>query len=124
MHELSIALEILRAARVELEARAGGRLETVTVAIGDLAGVEPRLLTYAWESVTAGSDHEGARLNIDWVPAKQNCSACGEVAERQPGTWLRLCPQCDRPLRVEGGRELELTGLSFDQPFVPEEVLS
>ena len=124
MHELGIATEVLRAARVELDARGGGRLETVAIAVGELTGVEPDLLTYAWEAVTAGGEHAGARLVVEWTSARQTCPACGDVAERQPGSWLRVCPVCGRPLRVEGGRELDLVELTFAPNPIPEEVPS
>lgn len=114
MHELGIATEILRAVRTELAARGGGCLESVTVAIGELSAVEPALLVYAWQAVTVGSEQEGAQLVVEWVRAVQTCEACGEVADRQPGSWLRLCPFCERPLRVEGGRALELRELTFE----------
>jgi len=108
----------------ELAAQGGGRLDTVTVAVGELSAVEPQLLEYAWEAVTAEGEHSGARLIVEWERAVQTCSACGDVPLRQPGTWLRLCPNCELPLRVEGGHALELVELSFDSPPVPLEVLS
>lgn len=123
MHELSIATDILRAATAELAGRGGGRLDTVTVAVGELSAVEPDLLVFAWEGLTAGGEHDGARLVVDWVRAEQTCAACGDVPVRQPGTWLRLCPRCGLPLRVEGGDVLELTELVFESDPVPVEVL-
>jgi len=117
VHELGLAIEILRAARTELAAAGGGRLASVRIAVGDLSAVEPDLLQYAWSALTAEEDggrHRGAELVVDWVRAVQTCAACGEVPERQPGTWLRLCPHCALPLRVEGGDALELLELTFD----------
>ena len=43
MHELGLAAEILRIARETVDARGGGRLESVTVVVGDLSAVEPDL---------------------------------------------------------------------------------
>jgi len=124
MHELGVATEILRAALTELSARGGGRLEAVTVAVGELSAVEPDLLRYAWQALTTDGEHAGARLTVTWVRAEQTCPACGAVPERQPGSWLRLCPHCELPLRVEGGRELELRELSFESPVLTAEVPS
>ena len=128
MHELSVAIEIMRAARAELAAAGGGRLRAVKVAVGELAAVEPELLQYAWQALAAGEQHDGqpedAHLIIEWERAVQTCAACGDVAERQPGTWLRLCPHCEQPLRIEGGDALELLELTFDPPSVPAEVPS
>jgi hydrogenase nickel incorporation protein HypA/HybF len=115
VHELSIATEIHRACRKELMRCGGGRLLEVRVAIGELSAVEPELLAFAWEAVVAGGPDEGARLEIDWHPVRQCCPDCGDVSERQPGSWLRLCPICSSPLRLEGGRELDLVSLGVGE---------
>lgn len=106
MHELSIAQELLRLCQQRLPA--GQCLGTVRIDVGELAAVEPELLQFAWQAVTAGTPHAAAALAIRWHPARQHCGACGEVAERQPGSWLRLCPRCQLPLQVVGGDELDL----------------
>jgi hydrogenase nickel incorporation protein HypA/HybF len=113
VHELGIAAEIYRSCREAADTRGGGRLESVTVAVGELSGVEPELLAYAWEAVVEAGPDRGARLEVEWRAARQHCASCGEVAERGRGTWLRLCPRCSLPLRVEGGEELDLLSLSF-----------
>ncbi|MEZ5965524.1 MAG: hydrogenase maturation nickel metallochaperone HypA [Planctomycetota bacterium] len=110
MHELSIAQELLRLCQARLEA--GQRLQYVRIAVGELASVEPDLLRFAWQAVTAGTPHATAVLDVAWCPARQRCDACGEIAERQPGSWLRLCPQCGQALRVEGGDQLDLLTLT------------
>jgi Zn finger protein HypA/HybF involved in hydrogenase expression len=83
------------------------------VAIGELSAVEPELLSFAWEAVTAEGPDAGARLEIEWHRTHQICVDCGEVAEPQPGSWLRLCPGCSEPLRLEGGDELDLISLGY-----------
>lgn len=113
MHETGLAVEIHRIARDATEARGGGRLESVTVVVGDLAAVEPDLLEFAWNAAVAGGPDEGARLIIDWRPARQLCDDCGDVPERAAGSWLRLCPRCQGALEVTGGDELEVRTVSF-----------
>ncbi|HUK64645.1 MAG TPA: hydrogenase maturation nickel metallochaperone HypA [Dongiaceae bacterium] len=108
MHELGLAVEIHRRARSHVEAHARARLARVVVAIGELSAVEPDLLRFAWQAVTAGSPDEGALLEIQWCPARQRCPACGGTPERAAGTWLASCPRCGEALRVEGGTELDL----------------
>lgn len=122
MHELSIATAIHRSCREELARRGEGRLIAVRVAIGELSAVEPELLSFAWEAVTAGGPDAGARLEVEWHAVRQCCPECGDVAERQPGSWLRLCPRCSEPLRLEGGRELDLVSLDYETPDRVEEV--
>ena len=113
MHEMGLAAEIYRIARGAADGRAGGPLESVTVLIGDLAAVEPELLEFAWQAVVSGTGDGNARLVVDWRRARQWCGGCGEVAERAPGSWMRLCPSCGRPLSVEGGDELEVRSVAF-----------
>jgi hydrogenase nickel incorporation protein HypA/HybF len=113
MHELGLAAEIHRIARRAADDRAGGPLETVTVAVGDLAAVEPQLLEFAWRAVVEGTPDAGAVLDVRWHPARQSCSSCGDVAERAAGSWLRLCPRCERPLSVTGGDELDVLRVAF-----------
>lgn len=110
---MGLAAEIYRIARDAVEARGGGSLECVTVVVGELAAVEPDLLEFAWQAQVAGGPDAGARLLVDWRGARQLCEACGEVSERAPGTWLRLCPRCERPLAVQGGDELEVATVAF-----------
>jgi hydrogenase nickel insertion protein HypA len=113
VHELSIAHEIYRTSRAAVAAQGEGRIESVRVAVGELSAVEPDLLVYAWEAVVAEGPDAGARLDVDWHPARQHCPACGSQAERAPGSWLRLCPGCDQPLVVEGGDELDVLQVVF-----------
>ncbi|MHC4427214.1 MAG: hydrogenase maturation nickel metallochaperone HypA/HybF [Planctomycetota bacterium] len=125
MHELSVATELYRSCRVEVDARclgATGRLRSVTVHVGELSGVEPELLGFAWEAVTVEGPDQGAKLEIEWCTTRQTCDGCGRIADRQPGTWLRLCPACSQPLRLEGGDELDIREITFDTEQQLEEV--
>jgi len=121
VHEMSIASAIHHSCREELARRGGGRLLEVRVAIGELSAVEPRLLAFAWEAVVSGGIDEGARLEIEWHPVRQCCPDCGEIEEPQLGSWLRLCPICSSPLRLEGGRELDLISLGVEDHADPLE---
>lgn len=108
MHELGIASETHRLARARLAGAPPARLARVWMAVGELSAVDPELLRFAWEAVTGGGPDEGCVLEIRWCPSRQVCAACGDVPERAAGSWLRLCPRCGQPLRIEGGDELDL----------------
>ena len=129
VHEMGIAIEVYRVCCEAVESNGGGRLQEALVAVGELSAVEPELLIHAWEAVLAGGPNEGAVLKIDWRPATQNCSSCGEIGERAEGTWLRLCPRCGLPLQVSGGGELDVLQVSFeaeepDETGTPERTFS
>jgi hydrogenase nickel incorporation protein HypA/HybF len=113
LHELSLATEIYRTCRATIDARGPGRLDSARVAIGELAAVEPELLVYAWEAVVSGGSDAAARLEVEWHPARQTCITCGEVAAREPGDWLGICPTCGGSVQVSGGDELDVIDLSY-----------
>jgi hydrogenase nickel incorporation protein HypA/HybF len=117
MHELSLATEILRACRSHVPP--GGRLRSVTLAVGELSAVEPDLLRFAWQALTGGGPDDGSTLDIEWRPARQTCDACGGIPERAGADWLRLCPRCGGMLQIEGGRELDLLRIAFDEAALP-----
>lgn len=118
MHEISLATGILETC----ERLAGpGIIESVRVEVGELSSVEPDLLDFAWTAVVSGTPHEGSRLCIDWVPARQSCSRCGRPQARQPGQWFPYCTECGSPLDIEGGYEMNIVELSYREP-APAEV--
>jgi len=115
VHELSIAEEIYRASRAAVAEHGSGRLERVTVAVGELAAIEPDLLTFAWEALTQGGPDGGSVLDVEWRRASQFCAACAAEKPRSDGSWLRICPDCGGPLAVTGGTELDLLRVTFER---------
>jgi hydrogenase nickel incorporation protein HypA/HybF len=115
MHELSVAIELYNGLRDELESLGGGRLREVSVALGELAAIEPDLLRFAWQAVTEAGPDAGAQLKLDWHPVTQLCPSCGPLEQRASGSWMRLCPTCDELLLLEGGHELSITSFAYDE---------
>jgi hydrogenase nickel incorporation protein HypA/HybF len=116
MHELSLVTEIYRTARKAVDAHGPHRIEVVRLAVGELAAVEPDLLAFAWEAVTRDTPDAGSKLDVDFRPARQTCAACGVIPERAAGSWLRLCPRCQGPLGIEGGDDLDILNVTFEEP--------
>ena len=115
VHELSIASEVYRTSRSAVAEHGGGRLIAVRLAVGELTAIEPELLGFAWQALLAASADAGARLDVEWRPARQHCAACDAVKPRSEGSWLRLCPDCGQPLSVSGGDELDVLSVEFEQ---------
>ncbi|GAA2589417.1 hydrogenase maturation nickel metallochaperone HypA [Streptomyces roseoviolaceus] len=111
MHELSIATAIIE--RADELARADGTdaVSTVTVRVGELAGVVPDALGFAFEVARDGTALAGARLVVEQVPAQAWCGPCAEEfpVGMPPFFWCPLCDQPSNDLRC--GRELEITGI-------------
>jgi hydrogenase nickel incorporation protein HypA/HybF len=74
MHELALS----QALAERVAERAAGRPVTlVQVRIGHLRQVVPESLAFAWELLTEQSELDGARLEIEHVPAVVQCTTCG-----------------------------------------------
>ena len=86
------------------------RIHMIRLTIGALSGVVPDALEFAFEAVTHGSIAEGARLELNLVPAVCYCSKC--MMEYQPDEFSFECPQCHGfSTELRRGRELELSQL-------------
>ncbi len=99
--------------RTAVAAHGPGRLQRVRIAVGELTAIEPDLLRFAWEAVTAGGPDAGSVLDVEWHPARQFCPTCTEEKPRAQGSWLGVCPDCGAALEVEGGQELDLVQVVF-----------
>lgn len=111
MHELAVCEAIAGA----VSRHAGERqVAKVLVQIGHLRQVVPDALQFSWEMMTAGTDLDGAVLEIDSVPATVSCRACG--AETTLDSPLVACGSCSSvEVDLLTGEEftvvsLELTG--------------
>jgi hydrogenase nickel incorporation protein HypA/HybF len=121
MHEMGIAFDLYRMCRERMAHEAPARLQHVRVAIGECSAVEPELLRFAWEAVIGGTRDEGAALEVEWRPTQQLCANCGDVRPSGHASWLLSCPNCNGPLRIEGGQELDLLEFSYSAARHPQE---
>jgi hydrogenase nickel incorporation protein HypA/HybF len=106
VHELSIAVAVVE--QVEEAVRDQGRaVASLTLRIGELAGVVPEALDFAFALATEGTALAGARLLIDTVEGRGRCEGCGREAPTgmPPVLW---CTGCGATLTLLGGRELEI----------------
>jgi hydrogenase nickel incorporation protein HypA/HybF len=111
VHELSIAISRIEAACGKAATLGDVRVEAVCVRIGPLSGVVKEALSFCFDAAAQGTAIEGARLEIEDVPAVVFCPHCSE--ERQLASVQHLrCPVCgELTPEVTSGRELELTAL-------------
>jgi hydrogenase nickel incorporation protein HypA/HybF len=108
MHEVSIALDLLRI--VSEQCRKGGfeRIDSINLKIGRASGIMPDALLFAFDVVKEGSPAGGAKLNIEEVPVSGHCKDCGKnfIVEEN---YVLNCPFCGgTEFVVTGGRELDI----------------
>ena len=110
MHELSIAEYVVRIACDH----AGPRdVAVVGLRVGHLRQVVPSALRFAFELVAQGTPVEGARLEIEDVPATGRCRGCG--AATMPTAFPLSCAACGSfDVELTGGEELLVDSLEIE----------
>ncbi len=113
MHEMSLMEDMLRIVEESARAQGCGRVRTVVLEVGRLAGVETEALRFAFDVVTAGSLAEGATLEIEEPEGRGCCLACGE--ETKVTARYDACPRCGTlPLQITGGTGLRVKAIDVE----------
>ena len=111
MHELSIASAIVATAEKHAQ---GSPVSVVTVRAGGLRQVVPDSLEFYWDIVTRGTVCEGARLDLEIVPAALACNACSH--EWALETPVFRCPVCgETEVAVVSGEELQVESIEIEE---------
>jgi hydrogenase nickel incorporation protein HypA/HybF len=108
MHEMSIMKETLDLAIAAAVAQSAQRIHQLTLRVGQLSGVVPEALQFAFDVVTQGTLAEGATLTLEIVPIRCHCSACN-LSFTPTDLYLYECPDCHQfSPHILQGRELQL----------------
>jgi len=115
MHEAGIAEYLVETAEQHLQRVPHGPVRTLLVRIGELAGVNPDSLDFAFECISKGTAVDGARLEIERVPLTVECDACGRRTPVED--YVFRCGACGaEAVRIATGRELEFVSIDADDP--------
>ena len=93
MHEMSLMASLFRILQENASSRNARRILSVTIRVGALSGVEPDLLSTAFQVFAADSIAEGAHFHITVMPFVVHCQKCGE-REISLADYQYKCPQC------------------------------
>lgn len=113
MHEYSIVQALLERVVTETRVRRASSVHRLCLRIGELSGVEPELLTTAFETFRERTICERAELDVQLVSARWQCPSCGRDIQR--GERL-VCPACDVPARLAAGDEIMLDRIEMEVP--------
>jgi hydrogenase nickel incorporation protein HypA/HybF len=110
MHEVSLLENTLELALGYAQQQGASRIHRLTLRVGQLSGVIPEALRFAFEVVVQGTIAETAQLEIETIPAICYCSSCQQ--DFQPTDWIYECPACQQLCtELRQGRDLELVSL-------------
>ncbi len=110
MHELSVCASI---ADIVNRRAAERRVAAIHLRIGQLRQVVPDTLLYCWSVLSADTELDGSVLEVESVPARISCNACGH--ETEIGDYpLFVCAGCDGvDVEVVAGEEFLITALDL-----------
>ncbi len=111
MHEYSLVRSLLQRVEAEARSRAATAVRRITVRIGALAGVEPRLFVSAYEVCRPGTVCATADLVIATEAICWRCDTCGAVI---PTGDALTCPTCRLPARLSSGDALTLERIELE----------
>ncbi|WP_036477847.1 hydrogenase maturation nickel metallochaperone HypA [Myxosarcina sp. GI1] len=110
MHEVSMMQNTLEIAFDRARQNGATQIECLTLNIGELSGVIPEALEFAFEILIAGTMAENASLEINLIPVTCYCQRCDR--NFQPQDFVYRCPQCQQiSTNILTGSELELASL-------------
>jgi hydrogenase nickel incorporation protein HypA/HybF len=112
MHELAVCQEMLQQVdRIATEKQAIS-IDSITLHIGPLSGVESHLLKQAFPFAAAGTLAQDAQLIIETLPIRVRCLQCG--AETDASANRLLCGKCgDYHTQLLSGDEMLLASLEL-----------
>lgn len=110
MHEMSIGSAVVATA----VSHAGGRrVSLVSVRVGHLRQVVPKSLSFYFDIVARDTVVEGARLELELVPARLRCDACEREWDVESPAFR--CPTCEcGDVTVVSGNELEVESIEVE----------
>lgn len=113
MHELSLALEVIRIAGSEADKIMAKSIQEIDIEVGDLSGVEADAFKSALELLSKDSVLSEARINIIRSAGRGRCKSCDHEFEMNYLT--ATCPKCQAfPSEISGGREFRVLALVIE----------
>jgi hydrogenase nickel incorporation protein HypA/HybF len=111
VHELSIASAIVTTAARHAD---GCRVTAVRVRVGRMRQVVPDSLQFCFGMVARESLCEGARLELEVIPAVLRCAACAHEWEIESPPFR--CPLCScGEVTAIRGEELEVESIEIEE---------
>jgi hydrogenase nickel incorporation protein HypA/HybF len=116
VHELSLCQSI---GDIASRHAGGRRVAAIHVRVGQLRQIVPETLVYCWDLVSASTALEGARLEVERVPARIRCRDCsaGALLGDLP---VFACAAChSTSVEITAGEEFLITSLDLAEEALP-----
>ncbi|MEQ8153686.1 MAG: hydrogenase maturation nickel metallochaperone HypA [Clostridiaceae bacterium] len=94
LHEISIMESVINIVLEKAEENHLREISEITIKVGELSGVMPEALEFAFSIMAKGTIAEGSKFLIERVPAAAKCGNCG--IEFKISHFNKLCPKCQK----------------------------
>ena len=112
MHEFSFVRDLLEQVKQAMRSHGSHQLRAIRIEIGPLAGLEPLLVSEAFEQVRDEWELSEVRLVIEQPGLMAKCQACGHPFEVLDFEFV--CPCCQsRRIHITQGDQLQLLDLTI-----------
>lgn len=92
MHEFSLVRSLVAQVEQIVADQGGGAVKSIRLTCGTLSGVEPLLVSSAFELLRTKRNLGDVSLVIDEVPLQVRCRSC--ATDFEPQQFRFTCPQC------------------------------
>jgi len=114
VHEMSVCQGLINQVEQIARERGARRVDSIVLSIGPLSGIEPQLLSRAFEIARMETLAENAELEIETGPVVVECRSCGSSADVRVNRLL--CPSCGSwQVNLVQGDELLLLRLEISE---------
>ena len=114
MHEMSIAVDLLKNVLSAVAEHGGGRIEKIEVTTGAFRQVVPEMLCSAFEVIAEGTPAAGVELRVTQEPVRGRGFACSAREF--------LCPGCEQAdVQIVGGYDIILESIICEKQEAPAE---
>ena len=111
MHEMALGSAVVNTATKHAQGRT---VKVVTLSVGKLRQVVPDSLSFYFDIIARGTVCEGAKLEMQIVPARLRCENCDN--EWEPDFPTFRCPFCpDGKVTVLSGEEFMVESLEVEE---------
>jgi hydrogenase nickel incorporation protein HypA/HybF len=112
MHELSVALGIVKIAETEAKKAKAKSVVVIELDIGTLAGIEFQSLDFVWPVAVKGTILENSTKKVNKIRGKAECTDCKTIFEID--NYYDSCPKCQSFLKnILQGKELRVKTLEI-----------
>jgi len=112
MHELSIALGIVKIAEEEMAKAGSKQIEAIELEIGTLAGIEFESLDFIWPMAVKDTVLENAEKKLSIIQARAKCIDCDTIYPIE--NIYDACPNCESFFKsILQGKELRVKSLDI-----------